>query len=418
MRLTQKALQSLPEGLHGDDSTRGLLLRVRGKYRLWLYRRQVNGKRYELGLGSAATVSLSKARTEASRLASLLPAEFIDLVAQRKMPAAPEREIPTFHEACEKYADAQIKLGVWEDRHDKAYRTFESRLRCHVWPHIGNMPVDKITPHDIAEMATACWSLTETKDRCISITKVVLDWCRAEGYTEHDNPAALTGPLRFLLPRERPATRNRGALAVADLPRFFASSMAETQTRSRQCFEFSILTATRSETARKAQWGQIDLEKATWTIPATQLKIKANGGLVVPLATRVVEFLRAIDRPHEGLIFPNDKGRVLSDAIVSRHVKITPNSEDPKGWLDAAESLKRGVDVRATQHGIARATFMTWSQDDSLGNDKRFDVRVAHMALHHKLNDGYNGAYERQSLFQRRRELMEAWAEYCFSLVE
>lgn len=99
--------------------------------------------------------------------------------------------------------------------------------------------------------------------------------------------------------------------------------------------------------------------------------------------------------------------------MVSRFVKRTPGDR-----IDQAETLKRGEPVRPTQHGIARATFMTWSQDDGLENDQKFDVRVAHMALHHKLQDGYNGAYERQSLFNRRRELMEAWAEYCFSAVK
>lgn len=78
----------------------------------------------------------------------------------------------------------------------------------------------------------------------------------------------------------------------------------------------------------------------------------------------------------------------------------------------------QGKEVRATQHGIARATFMTWSQDDVLGNDLRFDVKVAHRALHHKVDDGEGGAYERQTLFLRRRELMTAWADYCFSKVE
>lgn len=419
MKLTQKLVQSLSEGTYVDEATKGLVLRVRGGYRLWYYRRQVNGRRFDLGLGSAETVTYSKAKAEVFRLAALSPSEFVAAAQKRKEAAAPKEETktPTFHEACEKYADAQIKLGIWEDRYDKAYRTFESRLRCHVWPQLGDKPVNEITPHDVAEMAAACWQLTDTKDRCISITKVVLDWCRAEGYTDHDNPAALSGPLRFLLPRARPATRNRGALSVDELPHFFAACMAQTQTSSRRCFEFSILTATRSETARMARWEQIDLDAATWTIPAAQLKIKSNGGLVIPLAGRVVEFLRAIDGPRQGLIFPNDKGRLLSDSMISRHIKLTPNPNNPKGWIDHAESLKRGVDVRATQHGIARATFMTWSQDDSLGNDLRFDVRVAHMALHHKLKDIYNGAYERQTLFQRRRELMEAWAEYCFSLV-
>ena len=133
----------------------------------------------------------------------------------------------------------------------------------------------------------------------------------------------------------------------------------------------------------------------------------------MPLAPKVIEFLKSIDRPHEGLIFPNRYGNVMTDTMLGRLVKLTPGD-----WTDKAESLKRGKTVRPTQHGIARATFMTWSQDDSLGNDKRFDVRVAHLCLHHKLNDGYNGAYERQTMFLRRRELMEAWADFCFSKVK
>lgn len=71
--------------------------------------------------------------------------------------------------------------------------------------------------------------------------------------------------------------------------------------------------------------------------------------------------------------------------------------------------------MRPTQHGIARATFRTWSQDDALGNDLRFDARTAELCLHHKVPDAYNGAYERNSSMIRRREMMEAWAKFCFS---
>ena len=188
-------------------------------------------------------MSLSAARAEGPRLAAMSKAEFVRMQEERKAPKEEAIEKPTFHEACEMYADAQIKMGVWPGRHAKAYKTFESRMRCHVWPVLGDKPVDEITPHGVADMTAACWKLTETKDRCLTLTKVVLDWCRAEGLADHDNPASLSGPLRFLLPRGRTITRNRGVLAVADLPKFFAASMKESQSSSRQCFEFSILTA-------------------------------------------------------------------------------------------------------------------------------------------------------------------------------
>ena len=117
---------------------------------------------------------------------------------------------------------------------------------------------------------------------------------------------------------------------------------------------------------------------------------------------------------------------MFSDAVFSNAVKrineyrTSLRDEDgrplPK-WIDKAESLKRGKEVGITQHGIARATFRTWAQDDSLGNDRRFDARTAELCLHHKVTDAYNGAYERNASMIRRREMMEAWAEYCFSRV-
>lgn len=409
--LTQKQAETIGDGMHPDARCRGLYLKVRGPSRAWVFRRQVNGRRYELGLGSLSKLPVPQARAEAQRLASLPPADFLEAVAPKKV--EPEKKAaPTFKQACDEFVQWNIGIGNWQEG-SKSCRTFECRMRCHVWGRLGDMPIDEIKPADVADVAKAAWDKPDIVERCLSLIKKVHDWSKAKGYVTCDNPADRQGVLRFLLPAAKKAKQNRGALSPAQLPAFFAASMAETQSSSRQCFEFSILTATRSQTARLAQWEQFDFEKKIWTVPPEQLKVKSNGGLVVPLAPEVIDFLMAIDRPHEGLVFPGGRdGKPLWDAMVSRMVKLTPGD-----WKDEAESVKRGVDVRPTQHGIARATFMTWSQDDSLGNDKRFDVRVAHMCLHHKQDDGYNGAYERQTMFLRRRELMEAWAKYCFSAV-
>ena len=411
-KLSQRTLGNLGDGVYQDELTKGLYLVIKGGSRAWVLRRQVNGKRYDVGLGSAASIALANARAMAARLTGLGADDFVKEIeaSKKKKPVAVAKK--TFRKVCDEYMQWNIDVGNWEEL-SKSHRVFESRMRCHVWPRIGDKIIDEIKPSDVAEIATAIWDKPDIVDRCLGFAKKVFDWAKAKGYTDKDNPADRRGALQFLLPNNRHVKQNRGALAVSELPDFFAASMAEKQNSSRQCFEFSILTATRSQTAREARWDQIDWKEKIWTVPPEQLKVSSNGALIVPLAPKVIEFLKSIDRSHEGLIFPNRYGNVMTDTMLGRLVKLTPGD-----WTDKAESLKRGETVRPTQHGIARATFMTWSQDDSLGNDKRFDVRVAHLCLHHKLNDGYNGAYERQTMFLRRRELMTAWADYCFSKVE
>lgn len=416
LAFTQRLAETFPVGVHSDLVVKGLCVRVRVQGRItrsWMLRRKVNNKRYDFGLGSVEKVPLAKARAEALRLNALTPSEFVAEIARLRAPAEDlTAKAKTFRQCCDEFVAWNIDVGNWQEM-SKSHRTFECRMRLHVWDFIGDIPINLLTPSHVAEVAKAAWDKPDIVERCLSLTKKVYDWAKAKGYTDRDNPADRKGALQFLLPNNKHVKQNRGALSPRQLPDFFAASMGERQTISRQCFEFSILTATRSQTARGARWDQINWEEKIWTIPPDQLKVKSNGGLVVPLAPKVIEFLKGIDREHEGLIFPGGRdGKVMSDAMISRLVKLTPGN-----WKDEAESVKRGVDVRPTQHGIARATFMTWSQDDSLGNDRRFDVRVAHLCLHHKLDDGYNGAYERQTLFLRRRELMEAWADFCFSKV-
>lgn len=419
MKLSQKTIGTIGDGVFCDDATRGLYLVVtaRGKRSNWVFRRKVAGKRYDVGLGGAKNVSLAKARSLAASYSAMSGDDFVATIekarAEKGTHLFAEKGTYHFQKVCEEFMAWNIQVGNWEER-DKAWRVFESRMRCHVWPKIGAVPIDEIEPATIAEIISDIWDKPDIVNRCLQLCKKVFDWAKAKGYTARDNPADRKGALQFLLPNSKHIKQNRGALSVADLPIFFAACMTEPQSVSRQCFEFAVLTATRSLTARKARWDQIDFENRIWTIPPEQLKVSGNGALIVPLADRVVDFLKRIDRPHEGLIFPSSRtGTIMSDAIVSRTVRTTPGD-----WIDHAETLKRGETVRPTLHGIARATFMTWSQDDTLGNDKRFDVRVAHMALHHKQQDGYNGAYERQTMFLRRRELMSAWAEYCFSAVK
>lgn len=420
MNFTQRKLELLSEaGTFSDPAVKGLYLRIQQQGKSWFYRRKVAGKTYSLGLGSFKTTNLSQARNSAVKLNDLSKEDFIAYLNDKKQkkeePVAPE--ILTFRDVQQMFIDWNIEVGNWVEL-DKAHKVFEGRMRMYILPVIGNKSIKEVTPADVAKIAQAIWDKPDTVDRCLRFIRQVFNWAKAKEICTQDNPADRSGVLKYLLPQRKYMTKNRGALSVKQLPEFFASIYQEFgQISSGRCFLFSILTATRSGTARFAKWDQIDFEKKEWLIPPEQLKMSENGALIVPLAEGVVSWLQSFKPENaSGFIFPNSKGKALSDSMVSRLIKLS--NRKGHNWIDEAQSAKTGKTIFPTQHGIARATFRTWSQDDSLGNDKRFDERIAELCLHHKVKDIYNGAYERNQSFIRRREMMNAWADYCFSALK
>lgn len=426
--LTQKFCFSpdLSDGVYGDSKTKGLRLEVRGngKYRRWVLRRAVNKKSYDVPLGSIRTVDLVRARAKASKLNSLSAADFLSFLNEQKAAKkgagqkTNKQEVITFRKVVDLYIAWNLEVGNWQE-YDKAHRIFVGRMKNHIFPHIGDKDFNEITEEDISKMMVPIWNKVETVNRCLRIVKNVFDWGKAKNLRTKDNPADRNGALKFLLPQTRSKTINRGALSVEQLPVFMAELYKHLKDGSSwQCAFLAVLTATRSKTAREAKWEQIDWENKEWIIPASQLKVSDNGALIVPLSDEVIGFLKSIKGDSkEGLIFPNREGKVMSDAMFSN---VVARLEEYCGlkFNDEAQGLKLGKVVRATMHGIARATFRTWSQDDSLGNDKKFDARIAELCLHHKVKDGYNGAYERNESKIRRREMMNSWSKYCFCKID
>lgn len=412
MRFTVKALDCEPNGKYTDAASPGLCFRVRGKYRNWIFRRYCSGKAREVALGSYPKVSIAEARKRAAQLSGMSDEEFLTSIERKKSSGESPASL-TFRQAAEKFAAWNIEVGNWQEL-DKAHKIFNGRMRMYVLPVIGDCILDEVTPALVASIAQPIWHMPDTVDRCLRFTRQVFNWSIAKNLTSISNPADRTGPLQYLLPQERHVTKNRGAISVAELPSLFRCIYDRFgNTASGRCFLFSVLTATRSGTARLATWEQIDFERREWLIPPEQLKMSENGSLIVPLPDIVIDWLASF-RPDNasGLIFQNSLGRALSDSMVSRLIK-----DSGKDWIDAAQTAKLGKSVRPTLHGVARATFRTWAQDDSLGNDKRFDPRIAELCLHHKVKDIYNGAYERNEHFKRRREMMNEWATYCFKEV-
>ena len=111
----------------------------------------------------------------------------------------------------------------------------------------------------------------------------------------------------------------------------------------------------------------------------------------VPLSRRALAVLAEAEalRDASGLLFPSAGGKALSDMTLSKLVK------------------ERGFD--ADVHGF-RSSFRVWAQERT-----DFPGEVAELALAHVNKDRVEAAYARSDLFEKRREMMEGWAQVSSS---
>src|SRR5207249_2565927 len=114
----------------------------------------------------------------------------------------------------------------------------------------------------------------------------VLDYAHGKGWREQ--PLAM-GPVNKALPRQPRKTGHFEAMPFALVPDFI-QTLRERTSMGRLALEALILTAARSGEVRGACWSEVDLEAATWTVPAERMK--AGKPHVVPLSPAALDVFR------------------------------------------------------------------------------------------------------------------------------
>lgn len=375
-QLTARRVATLSEpGKYMDGN--GLFLRVTETgARQWVQRVVIRGHRRDIGHGAFPLVSLAEAREKAFTFRKAAR-EGQDPYADRRKDSG----IPTFAEATA--AVIELNRPTWSN--SKHAAQWESTLKTYVFPRLGKRPVDSITSADVLAAVTPIWNeKPETAKRVRQRVAAVLDWAVGQGYRQ-DNPAGAA--LAKVLPRRTAKRENMKALAydeVADAIATIRGSGAYKATVL--AFEFLVLTAARSGEVRGATWSEIDLETATWTVPAARMK--ADREHRVPLSTRALEVLAEARELSDGsgLVFPNRTGKAFSDSTLSK--------------------LCRENGVNAVPHGF-RSSFRDWASERT--NAPHAAVEAA---LAHTIPNAVERAYHRTDLFDRRRTLMDKWAEF------
>src|SRR5262249_21341883 len=226
---------------------------------------------------------------------------------ERTVRAAAAVKSKTFKECADAYVAAH-EAG-W--RNGKSGAQWRQSLRDHVFPKLGTLPVTDIDTAAVLSALQPFWNeKPETASRVRGRIESVLDWARARGLRDGENPARWRGHLENLLPARRKVRRveHLAALPYSDIPSFM-TDLRQREGIPARALEFAILTAARAGAAFGAAWDEIDLGRRVWTIPGARMK----GGKQhrVPLCGRVVEILESLPREN-GFVFPGASRATLS----------------------------------------------------------------------------------------------------------
>lgn len=393
-KLTDRKIQSIKAaGRYSDGG--GLYVRVsKTGAKSFSFRTIRNGKATEIGLGAYPTKTLAFARTEATALRDKVDTQGALLGAGHAPPITEQASVPnnkvTFGEASAAYMDTLDPIFK-NQKHREQWRMTLGPSYC---GSILDRPVDTIQLNDVLAILKPIWTTkAETAYRIRGRIERVLDYCRVQGCRSGENPARWRGNLDAILPSTH-KIRNEAhfeAVDYNDLPALFQELDAK-QTIGAQALQFTILTAARTNETMGARWSEFDLKKdCIWTVPAERMKRGITH--VVPLSNQCVNSLTALrNLKVSEFVFPGQRlNRPISNMAMLKLLKSLGKNE--------------------TVHGF-RSTFTDW-----IAEETDFDAKLADFALAHGLSNKTTAAYRRKTSVEKRRPIMQAWADYCYSKV-
>jgi integrase len=386
MQLTTKRVAMFAKRPGRYHDGHGLILVVvNANNASWQLRYQRNGRERWFGLGPLHAVTLKDAR-ERARTARLQLLDGIDPIDARRAERAKAKLVMTFREAAEAYN----RLHEQKWRNAKHRKQFLASLACYAYPVLGDMTVSTIDTAAVLRVVEPIWlSKTETASRVRGRIESVLDWATVRGYRSGDNPARWKGHLAGVLPAPGAVARrsHHPALPWAQVAAFMIELRMRKDVAAR-ALEFTILTAARTGEVVGARWSEIDLETNTWIIPAARMKSRREHR--VPLSPRAVELLSGLYR--EG---------------GNSHVFIGARTGAALGNMAMPDVLQQMEQSDVTVHGF-RSTFRDWAAEATVHPN-----HVVEQALAHTIGNAVEAAYRRGDLFEKRRHLMNDWAQFC-----
>ncbi len=327
-----------------------------------------------MGLGSWPDVSLLEARTMAQEARAKIR-NHIDPIDERRIRQRVVKPM-TVEEAvrdCFKSRQAELKGDGKSGR-------WLSPLTVHVFPSVGNKPIEQVDQHTLVDVLSPIWQTkTDAARKSLNRINLTLKHAAALGL---DVDLQATMKARALLGKQRHVVTHIPSLHYADMPKFY-NWLCSKQQVSVFALRFLILTLARTSEVRFARVD--DVQDGVWIIPAENTK--SNRENRVPLTDEALNvILMARTNDDQSLLFPSPRGKALSDAAMSKFMKDNGYTARPHGF---------------------RASFRTWVEEQT---DAQYEVAEA--ALGHTVDGEVARAYQRSDRFKKRKKLLEQWMAF------
>lgn len=378
-KITERFARTVKDpGFYRADDTLYLYVRDTGR-KSWVQRIVVEGRRRNIGLGPYPVVTFNEAMAVAlDNRRKLYRGE--NPIAEKKA-----SKTPTFRDAAMKYRKGQ----PWSDQRAKM---FNQVMEKHVFPALGSKRVDQANQKDVLDILVPIWiEKPHQAARVRQFIRAILAYCQAHEYVT-SNVAGEA--IEAALPRHTNNGNNYRSLPYGEMPGAVQIINDNVKTiNSRLALLFTIYTGVRGQETRGALWSEIDEQARTWDIPAERMKSKKPHR--VPLSDAAILILEQAKelRNRSDLIFPSSQNRFkpMTSASLGKNLKQV------------------GLGDKTTTHGF-RSSFKTWATEQT--DTPR---EVVESALAHTFGNGVEQAYFRGDLFEKRRVLMQGWADYLDS---
>lgn len=391
-----------------------LLLFFEGGSHGWRFDYSFEGKRKTISLGTYPATGLAAARVKAQAAR--------EQVAAGVNPSA-VRQAKRAVQQVDQVAAERVRLGLaplgsfeavarefhalkWSPDNEAARQWSDSyadrwlgRLVLDVFPYLGQRALDGITPIELLQVLQRVegrGAFDTAQKLCQSVSEVfrygiILRHCAS------DPARDLRGALR------RHVVAHYAAITTPGEARALMRSLMNYHGRpaTRVALALSAMVFQRPGNVRSAEWAHVDLDGAMWSIPSTDMKRrvahkKTGRPHLVPLATQAVAMLRELQplTGHSRWVFPNQNGgNCMSENTVGK----------------ALHAMGYGSDVM-TPHGF-RAMARTMLVENTAVPPDVIEAQLAHAK-----SGPLGAAYDRAEYLAQRRDMMQQWADYLFTL--
>lgn len=371
------------------DSEGLFLLVMPNGSKLWRWKYRVGGVERRTSLGVYPKVSLRAARLERDRLQAELK-RGVDPASEKQALKAVERATgETF----------QLIAEEWHTKYrhtwaDNTAKTVIERLQKDIFPYIGARPIREITPPELLAVVRRIESrgAVETARRDLQKCGEIFRYALATGRAERDIAADLRGAIAP--PKKRHFASIHEPKEIGELLRAIDGYRGSLVTRC--ALQLAPLTFVRPGELRHTEWSEIDFENSELRIPAARMKMKEKH--IVPLSRQALEVLKELHPLTGGgnYVFPGARS-------ASR-----PMSENAVLAALRRMGYEKG---EMTGHGFR-------SMASTILHEQGWLSDVVERQLAHGDRNKVRASYNFAQHLDKRREMMQAWANYLDTLRE